>query len=54
MTKPKKRIFDDERKAFKRLWHSYHAKYKIPYSYDEAERVFNSIVEIFREDKEAL
>ena len=41
------KIFDKERHAFYYLWHSYHAKYKIPYSHDEKERFFNSLLEIF-------
>lgn len=45
------KIFDKERKEFYRLWHSYHAKHKIPYSYNERDKMFNSIVLIFREDK---
>ncbi len=53
MTKHKelKPIFETERKAFLRLWHAYHAIHKIPYSHDEAEEMFNSIVLIFREEK---
>ena len=47
MSLPK--IFHKERKAFLRLWHSYHAKHRIMYSHDEAEAFFNSVVEIFRE-----
>lgn len=46
-----KNIFSKERKAFLKLWHSYHAKHKITYSHDEADLVFNSLVEIFKEDK---
>ncbi len=47
---PLQPIFETERQAFKKLWHSYHAKHKISYSYDEAEKIFNSIVLIFREE----
>lgn len=47
-------ILDKERQAFYRLWHTYHAKYKMPYNHDEKEKIFNSIAEIFLEDgKEA-
>ena len=42
-------IFNKERKEFERIWHSYHAKYQIPYSHDERETFFNSLVEIFKE-----
>ena len=42
-------IFDVERNKFMNLWHVYHARHNIPYSYDEAERFFNSLLEIFRE-----
>ena len=49
MNKKLEPIFEKERQAFYRLWHSYHAKYKIPYSHEEKEKMFNSIVEIFKE-----
>ncbi len=45
----KDRIFDKERLEFLRLWHSYHAKYQIPYSHDEADRFFQSLLLIFKE-----
>ena len=44
-----KRIFHKERKAFLRLWHSYHAKGKIPYSHDDAEDFFLKLTVIFKE-----
>ena len=47
------KIFDIERKKFERLWHSYHAKNKIAYSFDEREGFFNSMLEIFKEDGQA-
>ena len=52
VTMPKPKIFNVERLAFCRLWHTYHAKYRIPYSHEEKEEFFNSLVEIFREDKD--
>ena len=48
---PMKRIFHKERKEFLRLWHTYHAKYKIPYGHDEAEDFFLNLTVIFREEK---
>ena len=45
-----KPILAKERLEFDRVWHGYHAKYKIPYSYDDSERFFNSMVLIFREE----
>ena len=42
-------IFAGELRAVLRLWHSYHAKYKIPYNHDEAQRMFNSLLMIFKE-----
>ena len=45
------KIFEKEQDEFNKLWHSYHAKYKIPYSYDERDRIFHSIVLIFKEDR---
>ena len=54
MNKLKPRIFDKERKKFKRLWHSYHAKHKIPYSHDEAEDFFLQLTLIFCEDGTSL
>jgi len=43
------RIFHKERKAFLRLWHTYHARHKIAYSHDEAEDFFIKLTVIFRE-----
>ena len=45
-----KKIDEDMQKEFNKLWHSYHAKYKIPYNYDERDLIFNSIALIFLED----
>jgi hypothetical protein len=45
------RIFERERKEFLMLWHTYHAKHQIPYLHDEADRFFNSVTLIFKEDK---
>ena len=52
--KPKSlpRIFEQERVEFARLWHNYHQKHAIPYAHDERDEIFNSIVLIFREDKD--
>jgi hypothetical protein len=50
-TEPKEYILDNERHKFYQLWHTYHAKLKIPYSHDEKEKFFNSVAEIFLEDK---
>ena len=47
----KEPILEKERQAFYKLWADYHRKFSIPYSYNELDRIFNSIVEIFREDK---
>lgn len=48
------KIFEREQEEFKeefnRLWHSYHAKYKIPYSYDERNNIFEKLLLIFTED----
>ena len=49
MNKKLPKIFAKEKKAFDRLWHSYHAKYKIPYSYDEANDFFIKLTLIFKE-----
>ena len=43
-------ILERERQAFYSLWHSYHAKNKIPYNHAEKEMFFNSVALIFRED----
>ena len=43
-----RQIFHKEQQKFKILWHKYHRKYKIPYSHDEADLFFNSLVEIFK------
>ena len=43
------RIFEKERLAFLRLWHGYHARYKIPYSHDEAQYMFEKLLEIFND-----
>ena len=52
MPKPLPQIFHRERKAFYNLWHAYHARNRIPYSHDEKEEIFNSLLEIFKEDKD--
>jgi hypothetical protein len=45
-----KPIFENERQAFYKLWHGYHAKHRIPYSHDEKEAFFSSVVLIFKEE----
>lgn len=47
-------IFEKERRSFYRLWHVYHSQHQIPYSHDEKERFFNSLLEIFKEDSQPL
>ena len=44
------KIFHAEEKEFLRLWHAYHAKYKIPYSHDEAKDFFLKLTVIFAEE----
>lgn len=50
-TEALKPIFKKERQAFYRLWHGYHARCQIPYSHEEKELFFNSLTEIFCEDR---
>lgn len=45
----KKQIFETQRKAFLKLWHTYHAKFKIPYSHDDANDFFDKLTLIFKE-----
>ena len=48
----KELIFGKERKEFLRLWHAYHAKYKIPYTHDDRDDFFLKLTLIFREGVE--
>jgi hypothetical protein len=45
------KILDREKHEFNRVWHTYHAKHRIPYDYDERDRIFESIALIFLEEK---
>jgi len=49
MGKNKELIFGKEHKEFLRLWHSYHAKYKIPYTHDDRDDFFLKLTLIFDE-----
>lgn len=51
MSEKLKPILWEEREKFNEIWTSYHAKYNIPYSYDERDAIFESIAFIFTEDK---
>jgi len=44
-------IFSKEKKEFLNIWHTYHAKYGIPYSHDDSEDFFLKLTVIFKEEK---
>ena len=46
------KIFQKEEKEFLKLWHAYHAKYKMPYSHDDAKDFFLKLTVVFKEEKD--
>ncbi len=44
-------ILESERREFLRLWYKYHAKYKIPFSHNDADEFFKDVCLIFRGEK---